>query len=245
MIEKKWVFPVLATLGLAACGDSSPTANEPQLDEVAFELVAEAALDANDQQGTPLPSLENLLRRTYKAIREEDGHGQAVRFLKAGKPLNAIIAVLGTEVVEEALTGVDQALSRLDQRFAGKTLPDRMQRTLNQAKTLAERGHAGVAAERYVGALSAALGSADLIRSLSPRYRARKAIERASLVYKAAREAVSVNPTEDEKAALKKARRLLNGAKDAFKAKEYRKAWARARESARLSQKVLEGRSGG
>jgi len=245
MIKRVSVVPVLAVLGLAACGDSSPTAIEPPLDEVAFELVAEAALDANDQQGTPLPSLENLLRRTYKAIQAEGGHGQAVRLLKAGKPLNAIIAVLGPEVVDEALTGVDQALLLLDQRFAGKTLPDRMERVLNQAKTLAERGHAAVAAERYAGALSAALGSADLIRSLSSKYRARKAIERADLGFKAAKEAISVDPTDGEKATLKKAMRLLNLAKDAFKAKEYQKAWARARESAALSQKVLEGRSGG
>lgn len=245
MIHRKLVFPLMAALGLAACGDSSPTANESQLTEVAFELAAEATLEANDLQGTPLPSLDNLLRRTYQVIREQDGHGQGVRLLKAGHTLNGIIAVLGPEVADEALKRVDEALARLDNRFAGETLPDRIQRVLSQAKGQAERGHGALAVERYATALGAALASADLIRSLSPRFQARKAIDWATRAYKAAREAVAIDPTEDEKTALRKAARFRNGAIDAFKDTEYRKAWTLARKSMALSQEVLKGRSDG
>ncbi len=244
MIRHKFVFPLVAALGLAACSDSSPTADEGQLDEASFELLAEAALEVNDQLGTPLPSLHNLLRRTYKAIRENDGHGRGVQLLRAGKTLNGIIAVLGPEVAAEALTGVDQALSRLDGRLAGKTLPDRIQKVLARAKGLAERGHGAMAEERYAAALGAALASADLIRSLSPRFQARKAIDRATRAFKEAREAVGDGPSEEEKTALQKARRLGNGAIDAFKGKEYRRAWTLARKSMGFSQEVLKRRSG-
>lgn len=245
MIRNTFVFPLMAALALGACADASPTANEPALDEAAFELVAEAALEANDQQGTPLPSLDNLLRRTYKAIREQDGHGQGVKLLRAGRTLAGIIAVLGPGVAEEALAGVDQALSHLGDRFAGKTLPGRIQRILTQAETVAERGHEALAAERYAAALGAALASADLIRSLSPRFQARKAIDRATRAFKAAREAVGDAPTDVEKTALRKALRFRNGALDAYRGKEFRKAWALARKSLALSQEVLKGRSNG
>ncbi len=245
MIRQKFVFPLVAALGLAACSDSSPTADEGQLDEASFEVLAETALEVNDQLGTPLPSIHNLLRRTYKAIRENDGHGRGVQLLRAGQTLKGIIAVLGPEVVAEALTGVDQALSRLDERLAGKTPPDRIQKVLTRAKGMAERGNGALAEESYAAALGAALVSADLIRSLSPRFQARKAIERATRSLGAAREAVGDGPTDDEKTALQKARRLRNGAIDAFKGKEYRKAWTLARKSMAFSQEVLKGRSGG
>jgi hypothetical protein len=245
MIRHQFVFPLMAALALGACTDASPTANEPALDEAAFELVAEAALEANDQQGTPLPSLDNLLRRSYKAIREQDGHGQGVKLLRAGRTLSGIIAVLGPGVAEEAMTGVDQALSRLGDRFAGMTLPDRIQRILTQAETVAERGHGALAAGRYAAALGAALASADLIRSLSPRFQARKAIDRATRAFKAAREAVGDGPTDAEKTALRKALRFRNGAMDAYKGKKFRKAWTLARKSLALSQEVLKGRSNG
>jgi len=236
---------LIAVLGFGACNDSSPTANEPTANEAALELLAESALEVNDQQGTPLPSLDNLLRRTYKAIREEDGHGRGVQLLRAGQTLHGIIAVLGTEVAGEALSGVDQALAQLDVRFAGKTLPDRMQKALERATTFANRGHEALDSERYAAALGAALASADHIRSLSPRFQARKAIDRATRAYQAARAAVGDNPTEDEKTALKKASRFRNGAIDAFKNKAFRKAWTYAKRSIALSQEVLKGRSGG
>ena len=245
MIERKVVFTLLLALALGACSDASPTGPEVRPDEAAFELVAENALEVNDQQGTPLPSLHNLLRRTYKAIRENDGHGEGVRLLRAGKTLKGIIVVLGPEVADEALAGVDQALGKLAERFAGKTLPDRMAKIYSRAQELAGRGHEAMAAGNPVGALGAALASADMIRSLSPRFQARKAIDRATKALKAAREAVGDAPTDDEKTALRKALRFRDGAVEAFKAKAYGKAWNRALASMGFSHEVLKGRSGG
>jgi hypothetical protein len=245
MTMKKLLLPLVTILVLGACSDSSPISDETRLDEASFEILASSALEANDQQGTPLPSLDNLLRRTYKAIREQDGHAQGIRLLKAGHTLRGIIAVLGPEVVEEAMAGVDQAISRLEDRFAGKVLPDGMQRAYDRAKALAERGHEALAAENYPGALGAALASADLIRSLSVKYRARKAIERAGKWFQAAKAAVGGSPTEDEVTALKKARRFRNAAVKAYKEKKYRKAWDFGLKSIALSKEVYKGRSGG
>jgi len=245
MRTQRLAFPLMAVLVLAACKDSSPTANEAQLDDSAFELVAEAALEAAEQQGTPLPSLDNLLRRTYQAIRQQGGHPKGQRLLRAGQTLEAIVAVLGPGIAEEALTGVDQALSRMNDRFSGQAVPDRVKRTLDQAQALADRGHTALASERHAASLRASLASADLIRSLSARFQARKAVDSATRAYKAAREAVAADPTDAEKAALRKALRLRNGAADALGAKEYRKARTLARESVALSQEVLKGRSAG
>lgn len=245
MFVKRLAFSVAGFLVLTACADSSPTADGPRMDEATVELVAESALDVNDQLGTPLPSLHSLLRRTFEAIRAQDGHAEGVRLLRAGHPLSAIVAVLGPEVVVEALAGVDQALARLSERFAGKVLPDRKQRILQGARNQAERGHAAMAEGRPAAALGAALASADLIRSLSPRFQARKAIERATRSYEAARTAVGDSPTEAEITALKKALRFRKAAVEAFQAKRYRMARTYALNSIALSQEVLQGRIGG
>ena len=207
--------------------------------------MAEAALEVNDQQGAPLPSLENLLRRTYQAIRTQDGHGQGVRLLRAGQPLNAIIAVLGPGVDLTLRCICLLALARLHEHLNGQTLPDRMLRILARAKAQAGRSHEALGAGRYAAALGAALASADLIRSLSPPFQARKAIERATRALNAAREAVGDGPDDAEKAALGKALRLRNGAIGAYEGKEFRKAWKLAGQSLALSLEVLRGRSGG
>ena len=55
--------------------------------------------------------------------------------------LQAILAVLGDEVADTALQGVDLALARLEARIAGKTIPDRYRRALAQVHNLSERGH--------------------------------------------------------------------------------------------------------
>jgi hypothetical protein len=245
MFRHKFVFPLMAALALAACSDSSPTANHPQLDGASFELVAEAALEANDQLGTPLPSLHNLLRRTYQAIRQQDGHGEGARLLNAGHTLQGIIAVLGPEVAVEANTGVKEALSRLGERFAGHVLPGGMQGALDRAKELAGKSQDALTAGNPAAALGAALASADLIRSLSPRFRARKAIDRATRAFQAAKEVVGDGPTGIEKTALQKAQRFRNGAVEAFKVKHFREAWNYAEKSMAFSHEVLKGRSGG
>ena len=93
-----------------------------------------------------------------------------------------------------------------------------MKRILREAHQQARKGKEAWDADRYAAALGHALASAELIRSLSPRYQARKAIERAENLYKAATEAVAGDPTDEEAAALRKARRYLKGAIEAFKA---------------------------
>ncbi len=239
------LLAALVAVTAVACADSSPTASESALDAAAFGLQAEAALDLATQQGTPLPSLDNLLRRTYQAIREQGGHQKGQRLLRAGQTLQGIIAVLGPEVAAQALRSVAGALEGLETRFAGRTLPDRMQRTIARAQTLAEQGQAAWDAGNPTGALRAALASADLIRTLSPRFQAREAIDRASRAFQAARELVGDSPTEAEKATLAKAHRFRNAAVAAFEAKKFRKAWEYAGKSLALSRSILEGGNGG
>lgn len=245
MIRLRPVLLVIVALALQACGDSSPVGGEGPPQEAELEMAVEAALDVNDQQGTPLPSLHNLLRRTYEAIRAQGGHEEGVRLLKAGRTLAGIIAVLGPEVVDEALAGVDHALDRVQERFAGKVLPARMQTILAMAEARADAAHAARENDRLAAALGAALASADLIRSLSPRYQARKTIDRATRALNAARQAVGTEPTDDEVTSLKKASRLRKAAVEAFKGKEYRKAWNYAQRSLSFSLEVLKGRSSG
>lgn len=261
----------LALLVLPACYGPSPTAADAEADEARLVLVAEDVLAASDQQGTPLPSLDQLVKRTFQAIREQGGHpegqrllrqarilaGQAAEARAAGElqeanllearsrtlTLGAVIAVLGEVVVEEALTGVDQALARLDERLAGQTLPDRLRLALQRARTLADRGRAALDAGRHRAALDAALASADVIRSLAPRYQARTAIFVATRALRAAVGAVAESPTEAEATSLRNARRFLLAAHDAFEAGQFQRALRYAKESIRLSREVLQGRA--
>ncbi len=245
MLRRKLVFPTLFVLALVGCGDSSPTSGDEMADEAAFELVAEASLDATNRQGPPLPSLDNLLRRTFQAIRSDPAaHTEGIRLVRAGRLLEAIVAVLGPEVARYSLAGVHHALVGLSDRLP-ENIPDRMKKTLREAHGLFRRGKNAWDNERPVAALGAALASADLIRTLSPRFQARRAIDRANRALKAAREAVEgTELTSEEEAALKKAHRFRNGAIEAFKEKKYRKAWNYARESIDFSRWVLQQRSG-
>jgi hypothetical protein len=245
MIRYSKAIPLMAILALASCGDSSPTANEPEAGAAAFELVAEAALEVNDKAGTPLPSLDHLLRRTWRAIREYDGHGEGVRLLKTGHTLRGIISVLGPEVAVEGLAGVRAALDGLYVHIGDKVPPDHMQKALDMAETQWERGASAMADGNPAEALGAALGAAHWIRSLSPRYRARKVIERATRALTAAVGVAGDGPTLAERTALGEATRLRNRAVEAFQVKHFREAWDYARESIAFSHEVLKGRSDG
>ncbi|MBT8397213.1 MAG: hypothetical protein HKO65_14130 [Gemmatimonadetes bacterium] len=244
MRRRTFAIPLLAILAVSACSDSSPTGVDEGLDEAAFALVAEAALEVNDQQGTPLPSLENLLRRTFEAIRANDGHADGVRFLKAGQPLKAIIVVLGPGVAVESLRGVRNALEQLHARIGDRPIPDRVRKTIHRARQTLQRGVAAMEAGDPVAALGAALVSAELIRSLSPRYRARRAIQHASRAFEAARKAAGDAPDPTTVGALRNAHRFLGGAIEAFKGKKYREAYGLARNSLEISQEVLKALSG-
>jgi tetratricopeptide (TPR) repeat protein len=271
MISRGLVLSIGALMILSSCQGSSPTAPELDVENVALERLAEAALAANDQQGIPLPSLDRLVQRTFQAIREAGGHpegqrllrqarllaGQAAEARAAGKvqeanalearshglTLEAILVVLGKGVAEEALAGVDGALATLDARLAGAPVPDRIQQALQRAHTLADRGRGALEQGQHRAALGAALASADVIRSLAPRYQAQKAMEVATRALRAAVEAVAGSPTDAEAASLRNARRFLAAAQDAFKAGQFQRAIRYATESARLSREVLQGRA--
>ncbi len=244
MKKQTLAFPLLIMLALSACSDTSPTSVEEGMDEAAFALAAESALEVNDQQGTPLPSLDDLLRQTFEAIRANDGHGQGVRLLRAGEPLKAIIVVLGPSVAGESLRGVQNALVQIHSGIGDRPIPDRVRNTLHRARTVFQRGVAAMEAGNPVGALGAALTSAELIRSLSPRYQARRAIERANRAFEAARNAAGDAPDANFAEALRQAHRFLGGAVEAFRVKKYREAFGLARKSLEISQEVLKALAG-
>jgi hypothetical protein len=272
MLRKSLFLSLCGILLLSACDASSPTATQEADTEAALEQLAVEALDAVEKEGYPLPSLQRLLRETYQTIRSDrEGNAEGLALLRRARnqavkaqeareagdleaarahaarsqalTLDAILSVLGEEVVDHALAGVDQALARLEARFAGKTLPDRFQNALNRAKALSEKGHEAREGGRLRVALSASFAAADLVRAISPRYQAFKAIRRASRAFDAAWNAVKADVTEGEAEALREARKFLAAAKEAYVARSYREAVLFARESATISLRVLEGRS--
>jgi tetratricopeptide (TPR) repeat protein len=271
MILRGLVSSIGALMILSSCQGSSPTAPELDVENVALERLAEAALAANDQQGIPLPSLDRLVQRTFQAIREAGGHpegqrllrqarllaGQAAEARAAGKvqeanalearsrglTLEAILVVLGKGVAAEALAGVEGALASLDARLAGATVPDRIQQALQRAHALADRGRLALEQGHHRAALGAALASADVIRSLAPRYQAEKGLDVAARALRAAVDAVAGSPTDAEATSLRNARRFLAAGRGAFEAGQFERAIRYATESARLSREVLQGRA--
>ena len=272
MLRKSLFLSLCGILLLSACDASSPTATQEPDAEAVLEQLAVEALEAAEEEGYPLPSLQRLLRETYQTIRNDrEAHAEGLALLRRARnqavkaqeareagdleaarayatrsqalTLDAIISVLGEKVVDHALAGVDQALARLEARFAGKTLPNRFQNGLNRAEALSEKGHEAREAGRLRVALSASFAAADLVRAISPRYQAFMAIRRASRAFDAAWNAVKADVTEGEAEALREARKYLGAAKEAYTARSYREAVLFARESATISLKVLEGRS--
>lgn len=262
------------TVILIGCDASSPTAvDNPVLPQAEVEALAASVLDATARDARPLPSLQNLLRRSFQAIKAAGGHEEGQKLFRRARwnaqkaaearragnadlakrhsrqshalTLEGIIAVLGDQIPGEALEGVNQALDRLAERLEGKTLPDGARKRLSRARELAAASHAALTEAKGRAALGAALAAADLIRSLSPRYRARKAIERSTRAFKAAYEAVKADPSEAERRQLKRARRFLGAARAAFEDKGYGKALKLAIESAKLSLEILRARAAG
>ncbi len=260
-------------LALGAC-DGAPTTPAETLSEDAAEQLAVGALDAAEQDGAPLPSLERLVHATVEVIRADPApYAHAIRALRAAHEqaakareaheagdtedarrhrarsraltLRAVVAVLGPGVAGEALAGVDHALARLGERLADKTLPPRLHNALDRARGLAARGHEALAQGNPHRALGTALAAADVIRSLSPAYQARRALQGATRAFRAAREAVGSTATESEADALRTAHRHLTAGHDAFVAKDFRNAVRHAAASAELSLAVLHARSGG
>jgi HEPN domain-containing protein len=265
---------LVASALLSACDSSAPFGPEGDADEAALEELALLALADGEAEGVPLPSFDRLLRETLQVIKtDQSSHAEGMKLLRRarhqaklaaeahqagdneaardhtnrsrGLTLSAILLVLGDQVADQALEGVDQALARLDAKLAGKELTERIRKTLDRAHALFERGDEALASGNLRRALNVALVAADQIRSLSPRYQANKAIERATRAFRAAHEAVKANPTEVESEALGKARGHLKEAREAFEARKFREAIRHASEAGKLSLGVLQGRNVG
>jgi len=273
-MKRRQILTLLALITfLSACDSSSLVSPDADVDEGALEELALLALVEGEAQGAPLLSFDRLLRETLQIVKADPvSHAEGIQLLRRaryqaklaaeakaqgddaaakehsarnrGLTLQAILLVQGDQIATEALEGVDQALARLDANLVGRELTERIQKTLDQAHALSGRGHEALAAGNLRGALNVSLVASDQIRSLSPRYQAGKALERATRAFRAAHEAVKADPTAVESEALQKAKGHLNKAKEAFEARKFREAIRHATESSKLSLGVLQGRAG-
>ena len=259
---------LLALIALGAC--EQPTA--PVVKDV--ELLSDAAIASfaeqiSESSAVKLPSLDGLLRASRKAIRASDGaNKQAIRHFRAahrfasaaedsteagnedaakklrhrsyGHRLRGVVAALGTG----AVAGSEAGLTRLQDRLNGREISEGAAKRLGRIVELMDRAQAMLASDKPVQALHIALTAADGIRHFSPRYVARKQIGRARDVIKQAIAAVGDTPTEEEAKSIKRARKLLGAANEAFNARQYNRARSTAQRSARLSWGVVNGRAG-
>lgn len=264
-MRQRWLIPISGLL-LVACADTVTAPDALQsMDEATATAIAAAVVEASDAR---LPYLPALVRKAREAIEASDDNAEAVtafrRARRARRAANAalvagdqdeyhrlkrlelrftlrgVIAALGPDVVTDALAGVDAAIARWEERTAGKDVPPRFARVLERVQNLAERART---ADSAVASLYFSVSATEAILSLSPRHVARRAIRKATLLFRAARAAVGDGPTDDEVAALRRAHRLIGVAEEAFEAKEWRLAIRAANASADLSQKVLDGRA--
>ncbi len=259
-------FALLA-LAASACEPAiAPTVD--MLDEAAVAQFAEAVAESNDIR---LPYLGALLTASREAIRAHDENAEAVRhFRQARRLANAaedaredgnleeaeslarqsyrhklagIVAALRGDAVGAAVAGSAAGLARIQSHIEGREVPERVTNAVARIANQVVAAEENLRAGRPVAALHHALTAAEGIRYLSPRYLASKWIQRATRVLGSARQAVGDAPTEEEATALRRARRLLNVAKDEFEAGNMGRAVGAAKRSAALSWGVVEGRS--
>lgn len=263
-MRERWLVPIAGLL-LVACGESVTAPESVQsLDEATAMAVVVAVVEASDAR---LPYLPALVRQAREAIESGDDNAEAVTAFRRARrarraatvalvagnadefkrlkrlelrfTLRGVIAALGPGVVTDALSGVDAAIARWEERTAGRDVPPRFERALERVKELAESARA---ADSQIASLFFSVRATEVILSLSPRHVARRAIGKAALLFRAARAAVGDAPTDDEVAVLRRAHDLIGEADEAFAAKEWRLAIRAARASAELSQGVLDGR---
>lgn len=258
----------LAVLSVAACGDATGPVS-PALDEASVARIAEAVSEAADVR---LPSLGALLRASREAIQAQGGHDEAVAHFRRAHRLRAaaedaheaglvdearrlerrayretlagIVSALGPDAVADAVAGSVAGLHRVHERIEGRELPDWVARAVQRLESHVSAAEASLAGGNLLVALHHSLTAADGIRALSPRYAARRWIQRATDLLRAAREAVAAGPTEAEIATLRRAFRLLNLAKDELEAGHPLRSLEAARRSAHLSWGVLQERGG-
>ena len=263
----QYFLPMVTLVALSGCGETATEPIEPTaaLDEVAAQAVAADVVEATDARLPHLPSLVHealevvrsddtqveaatafrRARRARRAAREAHEAGdeaKSLRLLRRARrfALEGVIAALGPGVAAEAIAGVEAAIARWDERVSDRDVPERFLRALEHARTQLA---AARNADSPVAALSHALIAAEIIRALSPAHLARRALRHAAHAFRAATEAVGDAPTDDERATLARARRLLARAHEAFQNHEWRAVLRAAWASAELSLKVLDGRS--
>jgi hypothetical protein len=269
MTPRAPALAVLAAVALAAC--DTPTTLQP--DALDDEAVAQLAEVTSEDATIRLPSLGSLLAASREAIREQGGNEEAVgHFRRAHRlalaaeaardegnleearalaarsyrhRLSGIVAALGEEAVAEAVSGAEAALARVRNHIDGREVSERVARAVERIASHVEAAREALEGGEPVRALHHSLEAAEGIRHLSPRYVARKWIERATSMLRQARQAVGDTATDEEASTLRRAWRLLNVARDELAAGHPVRAVEAARRSARLSWGVLEGRSSG
>ena len=262
--------PILVALAIAFAGCEQSTG--PTLDAVDDASLAQFAEQVSEASDVRLPSLGALLRASREAIHATDeGNTTAVRYFHAarrfamaaedsleagnedaarrlsnrsyGHTLQGIMAALGPDVAAEAVAGSAAGLARIQGHLDGRDVSERI---AAQVARIAERvatAEAKLDAGEAVAALHHALAAAEALRHLSPRYVAGKWIHHAVQSLRAGIQAVGNAPTEEEAQALRRARRLLNVAKDELEAGHPRRAVEAATRSVQLSAGVIRGRS--
>jgi hypothetical protein len=269
MKHRALALAIWSVVALAACDSPSTVLLQPLDDDAVAQLAEVTSEDA----AIHLPSMGALLAASRRAIREQDGNQEAVdhfrrahrlalaaevawdegrdeeaRSLEAQSyrhRLAGIVAALGEGAVAEAVEGSAAGLARIRGHIEGRDVSERVAMAVERiaAQVLAAQGALEDGAP--VAALHHALEAAEGIRHLSPRYVARKWIERATAMLREARQAVGDAATEEELSALRRAWRLLNVAREELASGHPIRAVEAAKRSARLSWGVLEGRSGG
>lgn len=263
------VLVVLSVAALASC--DAPSALRPEvLDD---EAVAQLAEVTSEDASVRLPSLGSLLAASREAIREQGGNEEAVdhfrrahRFALAAEAardegnveearalearsyrhqLAGVVIALGEEAVGEAVRGAEAGLARVRSHIEGREVSERVAKAVERIGSHVEAAQGALEAGEPIRALHHALEAAEGIRRLSPRYVARKWIERATSMLRAARQAVGETGTDEEISTLRRAWRLLDIARDELAAGHPLRAVEAAGRSARLSWGVLEGRSSG
>lgn len=259
----------VAALLVAAC--DAPSALRPEaLDD---DAVAQLAEVTSEDATIRLPSLGSLMAAARETIREQGGNEEAVEHfrrayrlalaaeaardegsLEEARSLEArsyrhrlagIVVALGPEAVAESVKGAEAGLVRLQSRIEGREVSERVSKAVERIASHVDAAREALERGEPVRSLHHALEAAEGIRHLSPRYVARKWIERATTTLRAARQLVGDTATEEEASALRRAWRLLNIARDELAAGHPLRAVEAARRSGRLSWGVLEGRSGG
>ena len=263
---KRAILPLTMIGLLGACADQPLAPELGTLDEAQMDVVASSALDETDAR---LLTFEVVMRMAHRAFREQGGNEAAEALLAEAREariaargareegdlegaralwgearrltLGAVVAILGDDIIQEAIAGARATIHRLEARIGDRDVPTRVRVVLERSAALLREAES---VDDPVTSLSAALRASELLRSLSQLHVARRAIHEASVALREAIHATDGTATEAEVASLRRARRLIGRAGEALDAHEFRLAIRAARAALELAQGVLDGRSG-